>query len=102
MDWLESFTSAVSFQDVTASAIVVLIVVLILRGLLVPRSTLDDARKDRDDWRDAYMKSELARAVITTQNGELLEVAKTANHILRSLPGGDSHVVQQTTQPPIG
>lgn len=101
MDWLESF-AGVNPIEITASALLALAIILILRGLLVPKAALDDARGERDAWKEAYMKSEVARSVVTAQNGELLEVAKTANHILRSLPGGDSHVVQQTTQPPIG
>ena len=80
-----------------AAAIVVLVVLLILLGRLVPRSVLEDVRADRDarlaeiaqerdTWRDAHKESESARQVAQDQVGELLELSRTADHLLRSLP----------------
>lgn len=57
-----------------------LTVYLILTGRLVPRSTLNDMREERNNW----------RALAQKQGGqitELLAYAKTADRILRLLPG---------------
>jgi F0F1-type ATP synthase membrane subunit b/b' len=79
-----------------AGAIVTLIVLLILNGRLVARSVLEDVRKDRDDriaelikdrdmWRAAHRESEAARIEATSQVGELLELARVADHVLRAI-----------------
>ena len=56
------------------------------RGKLVPRSTLEDERADRDDWREAHRTSEQVREVQTAQLAELLELSRTTNSIIRALP----------------
>ena len=81
-----------------AAAIVILVVLLIIRGNLVPRSVLEDVRKDRDarvaqiiaerdTWREAHRQSEAARIEAQNQVGELLELSRTADHVLRALRG---------------
>ncbi|WP_330328164.1 hypothetical protein [Streptomyces pseudovenezuelae] len=92
-----------------AAAILTLVVLLILLGRLVPRSVLNDVRKDRDDrvaevlkdrddrvaevlaerntWRQAHQESEAARIDAQNQVGELLELARVADHVLRAMRG---------------
>ncbi|WP_416520022.1 hypothetical protein [Streptomyces achromogenes] len=81
-----------------AAALVTLIVLLILRGGLVSRAVLEDVRKDRDArvaelaaerdaWREAHRQSEAARIEAQNQVGELLELSRVADHVLRSLRG---------------
>lgn len=81
-----------------AVALVTLVVLLIFFGKLVPRRVLDDVRADRNDriaelaaerdtWRNAYVESEKARMEAQSQVGELLELSRTADHVLRSLRG---------------
>ncbi|MYW43037.1 hypothetical protein [Streptomyces sp. SID161] len=81
-----------------AAALVTLIVLLILRGGLVSRAVLEDVRKDRDArlaelaaerdaWREAHRQSEGARIKAQAQVGELLELSRVADHVLRSLRG---------------
>ncbi|WP_042174572.1 hypothetical protein [Streptomyces sp. NBRC 110035] len=81
-----------------AGAIVTLIVLLILRGSLVARAVLEDVRKDRDDrvaelakerdaWREAHRQSEAARIDAQNQVGELLELSRIADHVLRAMRG---------------
>lgn len=96
-----------------AVAILALVVLFIIRGSLVPRSVLDDVRKDRDTrvaeilaerdtWRDAHRESERARVEAQSQVGELLELSRTADHVLRSLRGevpGDA-MDQSVAAPP--
>ena len=79
-----------------AGAIVTLIVLLILKGHLVARSVLEDVRKDRDDriaqlikerdaWQNAHKESEAARNEAMNQVGELVELARVADHVLRAI-----------------
>ena len=81
-----------------AVALVTLVVLLIFFGKLVPRRIVDDVRSDRNDriaelaaerdtWRNAYVESEKARLESQNQVGELLELSRTADHVLRSLRG---------------
>jgi hypothetical protein len=78
-------------------AIVALVVLLIVRGKLVPKSTVDAMEKsyvrqiedighDRDEWRAAHRISETARVEGNNQVGELLEHARTTDSFIRSLP----------------
>lgn len=67
-------------------ALLTLVILLILTGRLVPRRTHEDAIKDRDNWRHAYLESEKARKVEHEQTGELLEMARLGGHILTALP----------------
>jgi hypothetical protein len=69
-----------------ATALLVLVVLLILTGRLVPRRIHEDALADRDNWRSAYLESEAARRVEHQQTGELLEMARLGGHILTALP----------------
>lgn len=69
-----------------ATALLVLVVLMILTGRLVPRRILEDTIADRDNWRQAYLESEAARRVEHEQTGELLEMAKIGGHILTALP----------------
>jgi hypothetical protein len=96
-----------------AAAIVTLVVLLIIIGRLVPRSVVEDVRKDRDDrlaaalaerdaWREAYRVSEAARMESQAQVGELLELSRTAEHVLRAIRGevpGDA-MDQSVAAPP--
>jgi hypothetical protein len=86
-----------------AVTVVMAIVVLILRGHLVPASVLRDLRADRDariaevaaerdTWRAAHQISEEARHTAQAQVGELLELSRTADHVLRSLPRSPEEV----------
>jgi hypothetical protein len=80
-----------------AAALLAFFVLMIMRGAIVPRRTLDDVRADRDariqemvaerdTWRAAHADSEVARRVAQGQVGELLELSRTASHVLTSLP----------------
>jgi hypothetical protein len=73
-----------------ATGILVLVVLLILWGKLVPKAVLDDMRSDKDKqietWKDAYHRSEEARAVQAGQITTLMEVARTTEHVIGALP----------------
>lgn len=90
----------------SATALLGLVLLLVLFGKLVPRSTLDDARKDAEQvrkerdmslaekqrevelWRSAFMNEVGTTRELSSQNSQLMEVARTADHVLRSLPAG--------------
>jgi thiamine biosynthesis lipoprotein ApbE len=82
----------------SAWTIVAFVVLLILRGSLVSRAVLEDVRKDKDariaevlaeknTWREAHRESEAARLEAQGQVGELLELSRTADHVLRAIRG---------------
>lgn len=86
-----------------AAAVLGLVVLLILVGRLVPRRSVDDIRGDyqariaeliaeRDMWRTAHQVSEEARHEEQQQNREMLELARTSVHVLRSLPSAPEGV----------
>lgn len=72
--------------DLGVSGLLVLVVLLILTGRLVPRATLQDMREERDTWRAAHTESEAARQAEREQVTELLELSRTAGHVLTALP----------------
>ena len=72
--------------DLGLAGLMGLVVLLILTGRLVPRSTLLDMREERDTWRAAHVSSEAARLAEREQVTELLELSRTASHVLTSLP----------------
>jgi hypothetical protein len=69
-----------------ATALLILVVLMVLTGRLVPRRIHEDALADRDNWRQAYLESEAARRVEHEQTGELLEMARLGGRILTALP----------------
>lgn len=69
-----------------AVGLLAIVVLMVLTGRLVPRSTLQDMRDERDTWRAAHTASEEARQLEREQVGELMEMARIGGHILTSLP----------------
>lgn len=87
----------IGFSDLSAGAIVVLTVLLLLTGRLVPRSVLKDVRDDRDTrvqeartemnyWKDANEASQSTVRELSGQVNELLEYARTTDSFIKSLP----------------
>lgn len=83
----------------SATALLGIVLLLVLLGKLVPRSTLEDTREDRDNrlaekqrevdmWKSAYDRERDTNTELVRQVGTLMEVARTADHVLRSLPTG--------------
>lgn len=69
-----------------AVAILAWVFIQVMRGRIVPRRTLDDMKAERDTWRDAHRVSEEARHIAQGQVGQLLELSRTASHVLTALP----------------
>jgi hypothetical protein len=64
----------------------IVFVLMVYKGLLVPRRVLEDALHDRDEWRAAHRISETARMEQTEQLSEVLEHSRTTTAVLRALP----------------
>ena len=86
----------VSLGDVGFPGLVTLFIVLIFKGLVVPRSTLEllqastsaiIAAKNEENQmlKDAYVMSEEARKVESSTDREVLELSRTAVHLLQSI-----------------
>lgn len=93
----------------SATALLGLVLLLVLLGKLVPRSHLDDAQKavekaesDRDKridekqrevdlWRSAFISEVGTTRELSSQVTELMEFARTADRVLRSLPAGNGN-----------
>lgn len=69
----------------SAPALVAITVVMLLTGLIVPRRTLMDVIRERNDWKKAYEAEREARQTSDAQTGELLEVAKTTRNIITAM-----------------
>ncbi|WP_431781692.1 hypothetical protein [Streptomyces chumphonensis] len=78
--------AGITALDLGAGALLGIVILLILTGRLVPRSTLEDVRAERDTWRTAHQVSEEARLAALRQNDELTELARTGVRALDALP----------------
>lgn len=76
----------IPITDLSAGALVAILVLLIAVGRLVPRATLDRETKNSDYWRAAHMTSEVARAELSRSVDVLLELSRTTDAFIRSLP----------------
>ena len=92
--------------DIGAFGLVTMFVLLLFSGRVVPRSVLEDVRRDRDDrlaqaiqgsndWKEAYSQSEVARSMMAAQVEELLEHARTTDAYIRAIattPPGNRNI----------
>lgn len=87
----------------SAGAFVGLIVVMILMGWLQPKRNVEkieaaadrrvkQVESDRDMWKEAYRTEAAVSRELTSQVGSLLEVGRTADHVIRSLPAAAAAV----------
>lgn len=97
VDALGGFAPFAQFSAAgTLLAVAIYLIRVVVRGDFVPRKTVDamlDARDSEikrceergDDWHAAYENERHAREVVVAQNGELLEVARTVQHVMEAL-----------------
>lgn len=89
--------SSLPLEPIGATGIVSLVVLLILRGTLIPRRVHLDRMADKDAQIEYYhtaLEREAERNdALSGQLDALMEVARTADHVLSSLPhvGGSSN-----------
>jgi hypothetical protein len=82
MDFLTFITSE-ALREISATAVLVGVFVLIVTGRLVPRRVHLDTIKERDAWHDAHTRSEDVRAMLNQENFKLLESARIADSFYR-------------------
>ncbi len=93
---LGAFFGSLNPGDVGFGALVVAAVWLIFTGRLVPRSVLEDTRKDCDrlvaakteeakEWRQAAEQSSLTTGALVDQYRALLESSETMERVLESI-----------------
>jgi hypothetical protein len=77
--------------NIGAVGILVLVVLLILWGLLLPRSTVKallDAKSEQISlYKSAYEASMETVGIKDRQIGQLMEMARTTTHVIEALPG---------------
>lgn len=85
MDWSKFFT-----PDVGAIGILVTVIFLILWGMLVPKSTLNSMLQVKDQqidmYKTAYETSMDAVRIRDEQIGQLMDMARTTERVIESLP----------------
>lgn len=85
MDYTTFLTPAIG-----ATGLLALVVLMILRGSLIPRRSFQDlvAEKDRqiETWRTAYETGQSVQEVQRQQISALLEANRTTTHVIESLP----------------
>lgn len=91
--WLGSLPWA----PITAASLVGTFVLMVWRGTLVPKATFDavcriqeshlaEKSRESDDWRNAFLNSEKARALTDQQLARVLELLQSTDLFIRSLP----------------
>ncbi len=80
-------------------AIITFAVIAIIRGWLVPSSTVTLLIARSEEWRQAWEKSEEARRLQAEQVAQLLEFARTADAVFRSLPTPGPNSGHSTREP---
>lgn len=96
MDELLALLKVIPVGGISFAGLVSFAVVLIFRGEIVPKKTLDSMREDRDTiisakneeiemLKEAYRMSEQARSTSDDADKELLELGRTTVHLLESI-----------------
>jgi len=105
---MESWAELLTPQFLGAGALLSVCILAIMRGWLVPITTVRREREnhdkqialmerllersdgERDQWREAYVKSEKARDVQQEQTGAVVDTLKTTEAVLRAItPPGE-------------
>ena len=74
--------SSLPVGQLSAGALVAVIVLAILRGRLVPRQQLLDVQADRDKWREAAEKSQAIQAQLGMSVEKVLTAVELTNHAI--------------------
>lgn len=101
MDPWGEFLSTIRIGDVGASALVVIIVLMILRGDLVPKSNANSWKDAASSWKDAFEKSQQAGEIKDTQISKLVDATAVVARALDALPrveGGEPDGFSDTTE----
>lgn len=75
----------IPIAELSARALLGIVVLLIFLGKLIPRSFFDVKAKEADQWREAYERERDARALGDAQISQLMEQGKTTHEIVTKL-----------------
>jgi hypothetical protein len=75
----------ISVIGLTPSVLLSITVLMLLKGWLVPKSTLQDKIKEADRWHQAYETERTARTISDAQTRELFEVARASTGFLKAV-----------------
>jgi hypothetical protein len=85
MDW-----TAVLTPSLGATGLLAVVVIMILRGSLVPRTTFDTMREDKDKqidiWKSAYDRAVSVQDVQRDQISVLLDGNRVTAQVIQSIP----------------
>lgn len=85
MDWTAMLTPTLG-----ATGLLAVVVILVLTGRLVPKSTVDELRTDKDKqieiWKTAYETSVTTQEVQRGHITALLEANRAATNVIRAIP----------------
>jgi len=87
----DTLFGGVPLIGLSAPVLLGLAVLFIMRGNLVPRSTLEDVKKERDEWRQSHSISETARIESMRQVDTLIEKSAHTDQILQHLADYITH-----------
>lgn len=71
--------------ELSTAALLGLAVWLILTGKIVPKSTHEEVRQDRNEWKQAYINEARARSEQEAQIEKLLVLADTIHAVIAAL-----------------
>lgn len=69
----------------SVAGLLALVVIMILTGKLVPKSTLDSQKQESDYWRETFFKSQQTNQVLANALTEITESAKTQEQVLLTI-----------------
>jgi hypothetical protein len=72
----------ISIGELTPPVLLGLAILMIMLGWIVPKTTLNDKKREAEQWRLAYFSEREARATSDAQTVQLLELAKTQLDII--------------------
>lgn len=101
MDPWAEFLASFRIGDVGPTALVVIIVVMILRGDLVPKSNANSWKDAASSWKDAFEKSQQAGEIKDDQITKLVDATAVVARALDALPraeGGELDGISDTTE----
>ncbi len=92
---LTELLGTIPLGDLGLSGVVLLIVVAILTGKLVPKSTLDQANANSAKWQDAYMTQQEINAVNSRTAADLLAGQRASLHALQEIQAAGAYALSQ-------
>lgn len=92
------FLSSLPLGQLSAGALLAIVVIAILRGNLVPRQQLLDTQADRDKWRETAEKSQLIQTQLGMTVEKVLTAVELTNHAILDIRELARRATEQESQ----